>query len=170
MELVFIFTVALFEVLFIYFFEFVKIIMAIWIYSFMNEEIFSVFLRDESVAAMRTSKFDGREATFIRREMGVTDFAEKLSFGTIILIKERFRSITTRTAAAVRDIAGRATTDGKDLLTVALFVVRNEIFERPILAEVRNQGKFINLEFLIFGRMGIIKSPLSERKVFTDKI
>jgi len=119
---------------------------------------------------MRTSKFDGREATFIRREMGVTDFAEKLSFGTIILIKERFRSITTRTAVAVRDIAGRATTDGKNLLTVALFVVRNEIFERPILAEVRNQGKFINLEFLIFGRMGIIKSPLSERKVSTDKI
>ena len=55
----------------------------------MNDEIFPVFLRDESVAAMRTSKFDGREATFIRREMGVTDFAEKLSFGTIILIKER---------------------------------------------------------------------------------
>ena len=103
MELVFIFTVVLFEVLFIDFFEVVKIIRALWIYVFMNDEIFPVFLRDESVAAMRTSKFDGREATFIRREMGVTDFAEKLSFGTIILIKERFRSITTRTAVAVRD-------------------------------------------------------------------
>ena len=136
----------------------------------MNDEIFPVFLRDESVAAMRTSKFDGREATFIRREMGVTDFAEKLSFGTIILIKERFRSITTRTAAAVRDIAGRATTDGKNLLTVALFVVRNEIFERPILAEVRNQGKFINLEFLILLGMGIIESPLLKRDISTDKV
>ena len=88
MELVFIFTVVLFEVLFIDFFEVVKIIRALWIYVFMNDEIFPVFLRDESVAAMRTSKFDGREATFIRREMGVTDFAEKLSFGTIILINE----------------------------------------------------------------------------------
>lgn len=170
MELVFIFTVVLFEVLFIDFFEVVKIIRALWIYAFMNDEMFPVFLRDESVATMRASKFDGREATFIRREMGVTDFAEKLSFGTIILIKERFWSITTRTAAAVRDIEGRATTDGKDLLTVAFFVVRNEIFERTILAEVRDQGKIINLEFLIFGRMGIIKSPLSERKVSTDKI
>ena len=170
MELVFIFTVVLFEVLFIDFFEVVKIIRALWIYVFMNDEIFPVFLRDESVAAMRTSKFDGREATFIRREMGVTDFAEKLSFGTIILIKERFRSITTRTAVAVRDIAGRATTDGKNLLTVALFVVRNEIFERPILAEVRNQGKFINLEFLIFWRMGNIESPLLEGNISADKI
>ena len=136
----------------------------------MDNEMFPAFFRNQSIAAMRTSQFYGGEPSFIRREMGVTDFAEKLSFGTIILIKERFRSITTRTAAAVRDIAGRATTDGKNLLTVALFVVRNEIFERPILAEVRNQGKFINLEFLIFGRMGIIKSPLSERKVSTDKI
>ena len=136
----------------------------------MNDEIFPVFLRDESVAAMRTSKFDGREATFIRREMGVTDFAEKLSFGTIILIKERFRSITTRTAAAVRDIAGRATTDGKNLLTVALFVVRNEIFERPILAEVRNQGKFINLEFLILLGMGIIESPLLKWDISANKV
>ena len=136
----------------------------------MNDEIFPVFLRDESVAAMRTSKFDVREATFIRREMGVTDFAEKLSFGTIILIKERFRSITTRTAAAVRDIAGRATTDGKNLLTVALFVVRNEIFERPILAEVRNQGKFINLEFLILWGMGIIESPLFKWDISANKV
>ena len=136
----------------------------------MNDEIFPVFLRDESVAAMRTSKFDGREATFIRREMGVTDFAEKLSFGTKILIKERFRSITTRTAAAVRDIAGRATTDGKNLLTVALFVVRDEFFVSPVLSEVGNQRELINLELLVFRGMGIVKSPLLEGDVSADEV
>lgn len=170
MELVFTFAVVEFEILLVDFFEIVKIIRTPWIYAFMNDEMLPVFLRDERVRAVRTPKFQGREATFIRRETGVTNFAEKLTFGTIIFIKERFGGITTRTATAVRDIAGRTTTDGKNLLTVAFFIVRDELFVRPVLAEVSNQRKCINLEFLIFRRMGIIKSPLPERKVSTDKI
>ena len=170
MELVFTFAVVEFEVLLIDFFEIVKIIRTPWIYAFMNDEMLPVFLRDESVAAVRTPEFQGREATFIRRETGVTNFAEKLTFGTIILIKEGFWSITTGTGTAVGDIAGRTTTDGKNLFTVAFFVVRDEVFISPVLAEVSEQRKFINLEFLVLGRMRIIKSPLPERKVSTDKI
>ena len=91
----------------------------------MNDEIFPVFLRDESVAAMRTSKFDGREATFIRREMGVTDFAEKLSFGTIILIKEYVRCTTSWAGAVLRNITFRATADRFDFFTITFFEVRD---------------------------------------------
>lgn len=170
MELIFTFAVVEFEVLLVDFFEIVKIIRTPWIYAFMNDEMLPVFLRDERVTAVRTPKFHGREATFIGRETGVTNFAEKLSFGTIILIKEGFWSITTETATAVGDIAGRTTTDRKNLLTVAFFVVRDEIFVSPVLAEVSEQRKFINAEFLVLGRMRIIKSPLPERKVSTDKI
>lgn len=92
-----------------------------------------------------------------------------MSFGTIILVKKRFRSITTRTATAARDIAMRVTTDGKNLLAIAFFVVRDKVFVSPVLSVIRDQRELINLEFLLFGRMRIIKSPLLERNVSTDK-
>lgn len=43
-------------------------------------------------------------------------------------------------------------------------------FVSPVLTEVSNPGKFINLEFLTLRGMGIIKSPLLERNVSADKI
>lgn len=136
MELVFTFAVVEFEVLLVDFFEIMKIIGTLGIHAFMNDEMLPVFLGDERVTAVRTPKLHGREATFIRRETGVTNFAEKLTFGAIILIKEGFWSITTGTATAVGDITRRTTTDGKNLLTVAFFVVRDEIFVSPVLPEV----------------------------------
>ena len=169
-KFVFIFTVVRFEVLLINFFQVMKIIRTFWIYVFMNDEMLPVFLRNESVTTVRTSKLHGRKTAFVRREPGVTDFAEKLSFGTIILVKEGFRSITTRTATAVRDITGRMTADGKDFFAIAFFVVRDKVFVSPVLPVVRDQRKFIDFEFLVFGRMRIIKSPLLERNVSTDKI
>ena len=70
----------------------------------------------------------------------------------------------------VRDIAARVTTDRKNLLAIACFIVRDKILISPILTKVSDQRKFINLEFLIFWRMRIIKSPLLERNVSADKI
>ena len=136
MELVFTFAVVEFEILLVDFFEIIKIIGTLGIHAFMNDEMLPVFLGDERVTAVRTAKLHGGEATFIRRETGITNFAEKLSFGAIILIKEGFWSITTGTATAVGDITRRTTTDGKNLLTVAFFVVRDEIFVSPVLPEV----------------------------------
>ena len=97
MEFVFIFTIVQFEVLLINFFQVVKIIRTLRIHTFMKDEMLPVFLRNESATTVRTSEFHGRKTAFIRREPRVTDFAKKLSFGTIILIEERFWSITTRT-------------------------------------------------------------------------
>ena len=147
-----------------------EIIRTLRIYTFMKDEMFPVFLRNESATTVRTSELHGRKTTFIRREPRATDFAKKLSFGTIILIEERFWSITTRITTVVRDIADRVTTDRKNLLAIAFFIVRDEILISPILTKVSDQRKFINLEFLIFWRMGIIKSPLLERSVSADKI
>ena len=170
MEFVFIFTIVQFEVLLINFFQVVKIIRTLRIHTFMKDEMFPVFLRNESVTTVRTSELHGRKPAFIRREPRVTDFGKKLSFGTIILIEERFWSITTRTTTVVRDIADRVTTDRKNLLAIAFFIVRDKILISPILTKVSDQRKFINLEFLIFWRMRIIKSPLLERNVSADKI
>ena len=136
----------------------------------MKNEMFPVFLRNESVPTVRTSELQGRKPAFVRRKPGITDFTEKLSFGTIILVKEGFRSITTRTATAVWDNTGRTTADGKNLLAIAFLVVRDKVFVRPVLVVIRDQRELIDLELLVFGRMRIIKSPLLERNVSTDKI
>ena len=69
----------------------------------------------------------------------------------------------------VRNVTFRASADRTDFLTVAFFEVRDEVFVVPVLAEVSDQRKFINLELLILWRMGIIKSPLLERDISADK-
>ena len=59
---------------------------------------------------------------------------------------------------------------GADLFTITLFVVRDEFFVSPVLTEIRDQRECINLELLIFGRVGIIEGPLLERDISADKI
>ena len=41
---------------------------------------------------------------------------------------------------------------------------------RKIHIMTKNPREFINLEFLIFRRMGIIKSPLLKRNISADKV
>ena len=53
---------------------------------------------------------------------------------------------------------------------VALLIVRDEILPVPVLFIGDDFWKFINLELVVFWRMGIIKSPLLERDVSTDKV
>ena len=57
-----------------------------------------------------------------------------------------------------------------DLLPIASFKVRDQFFISPVLAEVSDQREFINFELLVFGGMGIVKSPLLERDISTDKV
>ena len=95
-KFVFVFAIVQFEILFIHFFEVVKIIRTLRIHTFMKDKMFSAFLRNESVTTVRTSELQGRKLAFVRRKLGIADFTEKLSFGTIILVKEWFWSITTR--------------------------------------------------------------------------
>lgn len=97
------------------------------------------------------------------------DFAEKLPLGTIVFVKKRLWGITTGAGAVVWNITIRAAADRTYLLTIAFFVVRDEIFISPVLSEIGDQRKFINLEFLVLGGMGIIKSPLLEGDISADK-
>ena len=77
--------------------------------------------------------------------------------------------VTARAGAVLRDIAFRAAPDGADLLAIAFFVVRDKFFISPVLPEVSDQRKLVDLELLVFGGMGIIKSPLLERDVSADE-
>lgn len=105
-----------------------------------------------------------------RREPGGTDLTQELSFRAVVFIKEGLWSVTAWACAFIRDVTIRAPADRADLLVVAFLVVRDEFFVRPVLTEVGDQGEFIDLEFLVFRGMGIIKSPLFKRDISADKI
>ena len=152
------------------FFEIVKIIRTFRIYAFMYNEVPSFFSGNKGVAAMGTAKLHRRKAAVLRRKSGSTNFTEELPFGTIVFVKEWFGSITARAGTGIRDVAFRAATDRSDLLTIAFFVVRDEFFVSPALAEICDQRKLINFELLVLWRVGIIESPLLKRDISANKV
>lgn len=60
--------------------------------------------------------------------------------------------------------------DGFACFAIALFIISDEVFPVPVLLIGYDFGEFINLEFLILWRMGIIKRPLLKWDVSTDKV
>lgn len=170
MELIFVFAVILFEVFLIHLFEVVKVVRAFGIDTLMDDKVLSVFLGNQSISTMGTAQFHRGEAAFLRRKPRRTDLAEKLAFGTVILVEKWLRGITARAGAVIRDVTIRAAADRTDFLAVAFFIVRDEFFVSPVLPEVSNKWEFVNFELLVFGGMGIIKSPLLKRDVSADKI
>ena len=87
-----------------------------------------------------------------------------MTFGAIVFIEKWLGSVASGTGTVIRDVAFRPSADGSYFLAVTLFKVRDEVFVVPVLAEISNQGEFINLELLVLRRMGIIKSPLLESR------
>ena len=64
-----------------------QIIRALLVHTFMYDEELTVFLRNESISAMRASKFHGCVPAFFRKETSVADLTKELPFGTIVLIE-----------------------------------------------------------------------------------
>ena len=86
-----------------------------------------------------------------------------------LFLKKRFGSIAARTGTVVTDVTIRTTINGFDLFTIFPFKIRDIVFIVPSFV-VNDLRKLIDLEFLIFGRMRIIESPLSEGDISADKI
>ena len=170
MEFIFIFSVILFQVFLIHFFEVVKIVGAFRIDTLMDDKVLAVFLGGQGVPTMRTAQFHRGEATFLRGESCITDLTEKLSLGTVVFVQKGLWCITTGAGAGVRNITFRAAADRANLPAIAFFVVRDEILISPALPEVGDQRELINLEFLVLGGMRIIKTPLLEGDISADKV
>ena len=170
MELIFIFTEVFFEVLLIHFLKIAEIIRASGVHAFMDDKVFPVFLRDKGIPAVGTAQLHGGETALIRGEPCGTDLAEELAFGAVVPVKERLWGIAAWAGAAVGDITFRAAADGAYLLTIAFFIVRDELFVRPVLAEIGHEGEPVDPEFLVLWGMGIIKSPLLEGDISADEI
>jgi hypothetical protein len=172
-KFVFIFTVILIEMLFINLPEIMKIIRALRIYTFMYDEVLTVFLVTEVVIAMRALQNGsfGEAVIFCWRKKSLADFAQNLAFLFAVVPRQIIHgSITCRAGTVFRDIAFYTAEYRLDGFVVTLFVVRNKIFPIPILFIRDDFGKLIYLEFLILWRMGIIKSPLPERNISANKV
>ena len=170
MEFIFVLAVILFEVFLIHLFQVVEVVGAFGIDALVDDKVFPVFFGNKGISTVRAAQLHGREAAFSRRKPGSTNFTEELSFGAVILVKKLFRGVTTWAGAVVRDIAFRAAADRADFLAIALFVVWDEFFVSPVLAEVGDQREFINLELLVLRGMGIVESPLFERDISADEV
>jgi hypothetical protein len=97
--------------------------------------------------------------------MSLADFTKNLAFPFTIVPHEIVnRSIV---GTMFRNIAFNTAENRFDSLMVALVIIADKILKVPFLFERDNFGKLVNLKFLILRRMGIIKSPLFERNIFT---
>jgi len=101
----------------------------------------------------------------------LTDLAENLAFLFPIVPHEIvYRSITGRAGTVFWNITFHTSKNRLNGFVITLLVVRDEILPVPFLFVGYDFGKLINLELLILWRVGIIKSPLLERDVSTDKV
>ena len=103
--------------------------------------------------------------------MSLTDLAQNLAFLPAIVPHEIVhRGVTGRAGTVLRDITLYSAEYRTYGFVIALLVIRDEILPVPVLLIGYDFRKLINLELLVLRRMGIIKSPLLERDVSTDKI
>ena len=76
-----------------------------------------------------------------------------------------------RTGTAFRDSAFTVVAKNRpDGLAVAFFIIAYKILPVPILGKGNDLREFIDPVLLIFGRVRIIKGPLSEGDVSADKV
>ena len=83
------------EVVLIHFLQVVKVVRAFRIYTFMDDKVLSVLFRNQCVGAVRAAEFQFCVTVFFWGEAVLADFTQDLPFGTIVLIKIRFRSTAT---------------------------------------------------------------------------
>ena len=103
--------------------------------------------------------------------MCLTHLAQKLTFLLAVIPHPLVhRSITCRTGTVFRNVTFITTKYMTDIFVITLLVIRDEIFPVPILPVGNDFWKLVNLEFLILGRMGIIKRTLLKRNISTDKV
>ena len=99
---------------------------------------------NQRVGAVRTTKLKGSKSAVLRREFGRAYSTEELTFGAIVFIEKWLGSVASGAGTVIRDVAFRPSADGAYFLAIPLFKVRDEVFVVPVLAEIGNQGEFIN--------------------------
>ena len=168
-ELVLVLAIAFSQVFLIDFLEVVQVVGALGVDAFVEDEVLPVLFRDQGMAAVGAAQLHGGEAAVLRGEPCIAYLAENLAFGAVVPVEVWHGRVAAGAGAVLGDIAFRAAVHGPDLLPIALFDIGDELPVGPSLSEVGDEGQFVCLEFLVFGGMGIIESPLSEWDVSADE-
>ena len=169
MELVFIFTIILFEIVLIHLFQVVKIVRAFGVDTLMEDEVLSLFFSDEGVSAVRADKADGGRDLFAGNESLAADFALVLPVAAVIVVDVMVGSATERTDDIIRDCSAITSLNGFNGFTILPEIVFEE--ELPVLFdEGFDNRELVDLEFLILRGVGIVKSPLLERDVSANEV
>ena len=150
-----------------------KIIRTFKVNALVDSEMFAVFFMNQGVVTVGT--FENRcfaeTAVRVRLKTGLTNFTKNLAFLPAIVPSQILnRSIAGITATVFGNVTFNTAEYGFDSFVVTLFIVRDKIFPVPFLLIGYDFGKLIHFELLVPWRVGIIKSPLLERDMSTDKI
>ena len=135
-------------------FKIVEIVRTFRVHTLMQDKKLPVLFGDESIPAVRAAQLYRREAVILLGELRVTDLTGELSLTAVVLVKILLWSLTTGTGTVIGDVTFGPPFDGTD----------------PVLTEIGDQREFINLVFLVFRGMGVIKRPLFEWDESADKI
>lgn len=96
--------------------------------------------------------------------------AKKLTGTAVISIQIIRGSVAARTGTVLGDAGILLVADGfKSLAVVSGRIFSYELFPAEFWERFRDDGKLIHLEFLVFGGMSIIESPLLQRDVLADE-
>ena len=121
------------------------------------------------MSAVRAQKAQGGSYRITRRKGLSTDFTLILSIAAIIVIDEIVWCTAQWAYGIFWDGFSVPALNWLQGLMIFPLIVFNK--ELPILFdECFDDRKFIDFEFLIFGRMGIIECSLFERDISADKI
>ena len=123
------------------------------------------------MGTVRAAQLKGLIVTVFRMETRLTDFTKELTGRAIVFVNIGFRSIAAGTYTIAGDITVFIPVSGNrlDYDVIPLPV----IFEKQLVVNrfvVNDLWKFINLELLIFGGVGVIERPLLEGNIFCDKV
>jgi hypothetical protein len=152
----------------------IQVVGALLVHALVNDEELPAFDRNEGIAAEGTAEdhvlFD---RIGIGRESVAADLAEKLAFIAVVFVEVDHGSTASGTADVFQNVTVLTALDRLKLFTILPAVVLEKILPVPTLrgrADIAEDRRFIDLVFLVLGRVGIIKGPLPERDISADKI
>ena len=121
------------------------------------------------MSAVRPQKAHRDSCGITGREGLLTDFTLILLITAIIVVNEMMGCTTQRTYSIFWNTFSISVLYWFQRLVIFPLIVFKE--KLPILFDKSfDNRKFIHFEFLIFGRMGIIESPLFKRNISADKV
>ena len=149
-ELIFVFAILLFQMLFIDLLEVMEIVRAFAVNALVDDKVFTVLFVDQSIAAVGAAQgvLFGK-AVVAGGEVGITDLALNLPFSPVVAVEVWHWSVTTGTGAVLRDVAFLMPGNRLDFLVVPVFEVGDEKLPVPFTLVELYFREFIRFELLV---------------------